>query len=152
VFGFDIFYQANNTAFSAGAMHRLWKETGKQLYRNLSHLFLANLFKNMALWSCEYGHGRSFPTFFSLFPLNNAPYIAVYEEQETVAAIHAYLATAGEEVMPAFSLLLAEFVRYAQNRLPYYYPPMLPEDMLSEEVKTGEIDPKLWIPLEDIQD
>ncbi len=152
VYGFDIFYQANNTAFSAGAMHRLWKETGKQLYRKLSQLFLANLFKNMALWSCEYGYGKNFPTFFSLFPLNDAPYIAVYEEQEAVAAVHAYLSTAGEEVTPAFSLLLAEFIRYAQHRLPYYYPPMLPEDMLSEEVKTGEIDPKLWIPLEDIQD
>ena len=38
------------------------------------------------------------------------------------------------------------------SRLPGYYPPLLPEDILSKEVKTGEIDPKLWIPVEDLQD
>lgn len=31
VLGFDVFYQANNTAFSAGAMLRLFKATGKEL-------------------------------------------------------------------------------------------------------------------------
>jgi len=38
------------------------------------------------------------------------------------------------------------------GRVAYYFPPMLPEDMLIDEVKTGEIDPKLWIALEDLHD
>jgi hypothetical protein len=38
------------------------------------------------------------------------------------------------------------------NRAPYYYPPMLPADMLSEEVKVGEVDRKLWVALEDLHD
>jgi hypothetical protein len=29
---------------------------------------------------------------------------------------------------------------------------MLPEDMIAEEIKTGEVQKKLWIPLEDIHD
>lgn len=62
-YGFDLFYQANNTSFSAGAMYRLWKETGNKLYRDLSNLFLANLFKNMGIWECSYGNGEYFPTF-----------------------------------------------------------------------------------------
>src|SRR5690606_2223614 len=46
VHGFDLFYQANNTAFSAGAMLRLWKETDEDVYLDLSFLLMANVFKN----------------------------------------------------------------------------------------------------------
>jgi hypothetical protein len=151
--GFNVFYQANNTMFSAKAMILLYNETKKELYRDLSYLFLANIFKNVALWECEYGYGKNFPTFFMLFPLNDAPYTAVYEEQESFAGIHEFLNYAqGIELLPAVQLLLAEFVRHAINRLIYYYPPMLPEDMLSKEIKTGELDPKVWVALEDIHD
>jgi hypothetical protein len=34
----------------------------------------------------------------------------------------------------------------------FYYPALLPEEMISQEPGTGEIDRKLWIPLEDIHD
>jgi hypothetical protein len=34
----------------------------------------------------------------------------------------------------------------------FYYPPNLPVEILAEKPRTGEIDPKLWIPLEDIYD
>jgi hypothetical protein len=152
-FGFDIFYQANNTAFSAGAMLRLWKITRKERYLKLSYLLLANLFKNLALWSCEYGYGKNFPTFFSIFPLNDAPYTAVYEEAEVFSAIHDYFKHAeGEELLPSFSIMMAEFIRYLITRAVYYYPPMLPAEMLEEEIKTGELDSKLWVPLEDMHD
>lgn len=152
-FGFDIFYQANNSAFSAGAMLRLYQETGDNLYLDLTYLYIANLFKNVSLWSCGYGYGSNFPTFFALYPLNDAPYTAVYEEQEAYSAIVDLLRRAGDvPLMPAVSLLLAEFVRYAISRSVYYYPPLLPKEMLAEERESGELDPKLWIPLEDMHD
>ncbi|MGY3212530.1 hypothetical protein [Mucilaginibacter sp. HD30] len=151
--GFNVFYQANNTMFSAKAMILLYKETKKELYRDLSYLFLANVFKNVSLWECQYGFGKNFPSFFQQFPLDDAPYTAVYEEQEVFSGVHELLNYAqGVELLPAVRLLLAEFVKHGINRMLYYYPPMLPEDMLVKEVKTGELDPKLWVALEDIHD
>jgi hypothetical protein len=151
--GFDLFYQANNTAFSAGALLRLSKITGNKLYKELSYLCLANVFKNVKLWECDYGYGKNFPSFFCLFPLNDAPYTAVYEEQEVFCALHDYLKHAeGEDLLPSLSLLLAEYIKYLVNRAIYYYPTMLPKEMLSNKVKIGEVDPKLWIALEDLHD
>jgi hypothetical protein len=151
--GFDVFYQANNTTFSAGALLRLYKITGNKLYLDLSYLCLAGVFKNVSLWDCNYGYGKHFPSFFSIFPLSDAPYTAAYEEQEVFSAMHDYLAHAeGIDILPSIRLLMAEFIRYMVDRAPYYYPPMLPKKMLSEKVKTGEVDDKLWIPLEDLHD
>ncbi|RYE14139.1 MAG: hypothetical protein EOP51_28635, partial [Sphingobacteriales bacterium] len=151
--GFELFYQANNTAFSAGAMLRLYKATKDENYLDLSYLCLANMFKNVQLWDCNYGHGKNFPKFFAMFPLNDAPYTAVYEEQEVFCAFHEYLRLAQDiEILSSVSLLVAEYIRYLVDRAVYYYPTMLPKEMLSEEVKIGEVDHKLWIALEDLQD
>lgn len=151
--GFELFYQANNTSFSAGALLQLYKITRKEVYRELSYLCLANVFKNVRLWDCNYGYGKNFPSFFALFPLNDAPYTAAYEEQEVFCAFHDYLRNAeGEEILPSLRLLLAEYIRFLVDRAVYYYPTMLPKAMLSEEVKTGEVDPNLWIALEDLHD
>jgi hypothetical protein len=49
--GFNMFYQANNVLFAAKVMLRLWKETGDELYRDLSYLCMANAFNNMWLWN-----------------------------------------------------------------------------------------------------
>jgi hypothetical protein len=151
--GFELFYQANNTSFSAGALLRLYKITKKEIYKELSYLCLANVFKNVRLWDCDYGYGKNFPSFFALFPLNDAPYTAVYEEQEVFCAFHDYLHHAeGQEILPSVRLLLAEYIRFLVERAVFYYPTMLPEEMLSEEVKTGEVDRNLWIALEDMHD
>jgi hypothetical protein len=151
--GFDMFYQANNTAFSAGALLRLYKITEKRDYLELSYLALANIFKNVQLWDCNYGYGKNLPTFFALFPLSNAPYTAVYEEQEAFCAFHDYLRHAEDvPIEPSVRLLMAEYCRHLVHRAVYYYPTMLPKEMLSDEVKTGEVDPDLWIALEDLQD
>jgi hypothetical protein len=151
--GFELFYQANNTAFSAGALLRLYKITKKQIYKELSYLCLANVFRNVRLWDCNYGYGKNFPSFFALFPLNDAPYTAVYEEQEVFCAFHDYLRHAeGEQIEPSVRLLMAEYIRFLVDRSVYYYPTMLPKDMLAEKVKTGEVDPNLWIALEDLHD
>jgi hypothetical protein len=152
---FDIFYQANNTAFSAGALMRLYKETNDELYLNLSYLCIASILKNVQLWDCQYGNAKHYPTFFAVFPLKDAPYTAAYEEQEVFAGVHTFLKEAeGVDILPSVRMLLAEFTKYIINRVSYYYPPRLPREVLAgkEEVKTGEIDPNLWIALEDLQD
>lgn len=151
--GFELFYQANNTAFSANAMLWLHKITNEPVYLNLSYLCLANVMRNFQLWECNYGYAQHFTTFFGIFPLNDAPYTAAYEEQEVFSAMHNYLIYAeGMDVLPSVSLLLAEFIRYIVQRAVYYYPPNLPKDVLSDEVKMGEVDPNLWIAIEDIHD
>jgi hypothetical protein len=151
--GFNVFYQANNTAFSAGALLRLYKITKKEIYKELSYMCLAGVFKNVHLWECNYGYGKNFPSFFALFPLNDAPYTAVYEEQEVFCALHDYLKHAeGLDILPSVSLLIAEYIRYLVSRAMFYYPPMLPKEMLKDKPKIGEVDPKLWIALEDLHD
>lgn len=151
--GFNLFYQANNTAFSAGALLRLHKITKKDIYLELSYLCLANIFKNVRLWDCNYGYGKHFPSFFAMFPLSDAPYTAVYEEQEIFCALHDYFYHAkGMDILPSARLLMAEYIRYLIDRAVYYYPPMLPAEMLQEKPKTGEVDKTLWIALEDLHD
>ena len=151
--GFELFYQANNTAFSAGALLRLYKITKKEVYKELSYLCLANVMQNTGLWDCNYGYGKNYPSFFRLFPLSDAPYTAAYEEEEVFCAFHDYLKHAdGLDILPSLRLLMAEYIRYLVDRAVYYYPPMLPKDMLSEKVKTGEVDPNLYIALEDLHD
>lgn len=150
---FDIFYQANNTAFTAGALVELYRETNDHKYLDLSYSCLAGIFKNVQLWDCRYGYGKNFPNFFSVFPLNDAPYTAAYEEFEVYAALHHYMeVTEGLEILPALKILIPEFIKYAVARLPYYYPALLPDDMIAEEIKTGEVQKNLWVPLEDIHD
>jgi len=151
--GFELFYQANNTAFSANAMLWLYKETKDQLYLELAYLCIANIFKNFQLWECNYGYAKNYATFFAMFPLNDAPYTAAYEEQEVFAAMHNFLLYAeDEEILPSLNLLIPEFIRYILDRAAYYYPPNLPQDMLSDEVTKGQVDKKLWIAIEDIHD
>ncbi|TDW52128.1 hypothetical protein EV144_101812 [Flavobacterium sp. 270] len=149
--GLNILYQANNTAFAAGALLELYKITNKKLYLNLSYTCLTGLFKNIQLYDCKYGYGKNYTNFFSIFPLNDAPYTAAYEELEVYAALSEYMSqTNGVAILPALKTLLPEFIKYAVGRIAYYYPTMLPKEMLSEEVKTGEIQANLWIPLEDL--
>ena len=152
-YGFDVFYQANNTAFAAGALLRLHKLTNKALYLDLSYMCLASIFRNTQLWDCNYGYGKNFPKFFAVYPLNDAPYTAAYEEQEVFCALHDYLKHAeGVDLLPSVRLLIAEFIRYLVDRAVYYYPAMLPKEMLEESPKMGEIATDLWIALEDLQD
>jgi len=151
--GFEMFYQANNTAFSAGAMLRLYKETKDEFYLNVSYVCLAGIIKNSQLWEGNYGNRKYYPTFFAVFPLNDAPYTAAYEESEVYGAIYYYLKEAeGIAILPSVQLLLAELIKHFANRLPYYYPGNLPQDVLSDEVKTGEVLKDTWIPIEDLAD
>ena len=151
--GFSSFYQANNTAYGAVALLKLFKQTRDQKYLKMSYVSLAGIFNNVQLWEMDYRHGKNFSTFFSVFPLKDAPYTAAYEEQEVYSALNEYLIEAqGLDILPAVSLLIAEFIKYIPSRIQAYYPPLLPKEMLSEEPRTGEIDPELWVAIEDLQD
>jgi hypothetical protein len=150
---FDIFYQANNTAFAAGALVELYKETKEKKYLELSYCCLAGIFRNVQIWDCNYGYGKNFPNFFSVFPLNDAPYTAAYEEFEVYTALNQYLQlTEGIAILPSLKILIPEFIKYLVSRLPFYYPSMLPQEMIADKTKTGEVQKNLWIPLEDIHD
>ena len=149
--GIEILYQANNTAFAAGALLELYKITQNKLYLDISYTCLAGLFKNVQLYDCKYGYGKNYTNFFSIFPLNDAPYTAAYEELEVYAALSEYFIQAKNvEILPSLKTLIPEFIKYAVNRIAYYYPPKLPKEMLSPEVKTGELQSDLWVPLEDL--
>jgi hypothetical protein len=67
--------------------------------------------------------------------------------------MHEYLHIAGGlDILSSITMLVAEYIRYLVFRAVYYYPPMLPKEMLKDKPKIGEVDPKLWIALEDLQD
>ncbi|WP_426485234.1 hypothetical protein [Flavobacterium sp. 2] len=149
--GFDIFYQANNTAFAANALLELFKITKEEIYLKTSYMCLAGIFKNMQIWDCQYGYGKNYKNYFAMFPLNDAPYTAAYEELEVYASLSQYMVQAKDvDILPGLRILIPEFVKYAITRISYYYPLLLPEDMISDEVKTGEIQRELWVPLEDL--
>eukprot|EP01037_Dinobryon_pediforme_P007475 gene7475-7539_t len=134
----------------AHLMLQAWELTGKK--RFLAEAKRAAL-KLKGLWDCNYGYGKNFTSFFALFPLNDAPYTAVYEEQEVFCAFHDYLRNAeGEDILPSLRLLIAEYIRFLVERAAYYYPTLLPAEMLSGEAKVGEVDASLWIALEDLHD
>ena len=119
----------------------------------MSYVSLAGIFNNVQLWEMNYGQGKNFSSFFGIFPLKDAPYTAAYEEQEVYAALNEYIMEAqGLDILPAVRLLIAEFIKYIPSRIQAYYPPLLPKEMLSQEPKTGEIDPNLWVAIEDLQD
>ncbi len=144
--GFNMMYQANSTIFSSGALLRLWRATGDELFLNLSFLTVANIFNNMWLWECDYGYARDYKTFFALFPLTDAPYTAVYEEIEAVAAFHDYLSYLGDSAPEWARVLIPEFIRVLMYKGSFYYPPVLPEEVIAQEPKTGEIDKRTLDP------
>jgi hypothetical protein len=151
-FGFDLAYQLNTTGFAAEAVLRLWKLTGKRRYLGLAELCMANIFDNMWLWQCDYGNARHYRTFFGLFPLRDAPYIAPYEELEAHAKFHEFLALGGEDIRPSLRLLIAEFQKYSLDRCWYFYPDALPAGVVGENPRNGRIECALSVPLEDLQD
>lgn len=148
--GFRLGYQFNNTSFGAAALLRLWRETGDELFHDLSLVCLANLVRVFWLWECKYGHGQHYSTFLGLPPLQDAVYLAIYEELEVLAAFHEYLRIAGDDADPAARLLLPEYCKYLIDRAWYHYPSELPIDVLAKKPRSGHLNRQLSIPLEDL--
>jgi hypothetical protein len=149
---FDYGYQMNTTAYGAEATLRLWLKTKDRKYLELSEMCLANIFDNMWLWRCDYGRAKYYRTFFGMFPLHDAPYLAAYEEVEMQAKFHEYVRMGGSDIRPSLRLLLAEYQKHSLDRCWFYYPDALPLDSLSDKVRNGRIERTLSIPLEDLQD
>lgn len=151
-YGFKLAYQMNTTGFAAEGMLRLWQMTGDRRFLELSEICMANLLDNMWLWRCEYGHALHYRTFFGLFPLHDAPYLAAYEELEAQAKFRSYLALGGDDVRPSLRLLLAEYQKYGLDRAWFYYPDALPVDAIAKQARNGAVRRALSVPLEDLQD
>ena len=151
-FGFALTYQTNTTGFAAEAALRLWKLTDDRRYFDLSMVALANVFDNMSLWHATYGNARWYSTYFGLYPLRGAPYIAAYEETEALAKFHEFLRLGGDDLPPSVTLLVSEFAKWLLSRGWHYYPGELPAQMLSDTPRNGTIRRELFIPLEDLQD
>jgi len=150
--GFGLSYQTNTTGFAAEAAARLWKKTGEARYYDLALIALANVFDNMALWESRYGNARHYSTYFGLYPLRGAPYIAAYEELEALAKFHELLAMAGDDLPKSVTLLASEFAKSLVSRGWNYYPGDLPAEALAPKARNGTVRRELAIPLEDLQD
>ncbi|MBV9332426.1 MAG: hypothetical protein JO146_00310 [Candidatus Eremiobacteraeota bacterium] len=150
--GFGIAYQMNTTGFAAEAMLKLYLLTGEKQYLGLSYLCLANVLDNARLWDCKVGAAKEYSTFFGIFPLPDAPYLAAYEELENAAKFREYLRLANDDVAPSVRLLLAEYCRYTLDRAWYFFPQHLPRQALSDSPKSGCMQRGLAIPVEDLRD
>ncbi|WP_128546222.1 hypothetical protein [Larkinella soli] len=148
--GFQLLYQTNNTIMSAVALARLWQVTGNRQYYDLSRVCVANVVARMWIWDCDYGNARYYNTFMGVAPLQNAEYIAAYEEAESFATVKTYLNLTVGDPSPAIHLLLSEYNKYLLHRGRFYFPSELPEKVISTEPREGHIRRDLTVPLEDI--
>lgn len=142
----------NTTGFAAEALLHLYLLTREEEYLDLSYLCLANVFDNLWLWNGDYGNAHGYETFFGMFPLPDAPYLAAYEELENAAKFREYLRLANDDVLPSVRLLLAEYCRFVLDRAWYYFPKHLPKTAVAEHVQNGRINRELAVPLEDLRE
>jgi hypothetical protein len=141
---FGVLYQTNNTVFGAVALARLWKTTGKTIYRDLSLVCIASALSHLWLWWL----GKDTLTWMGLPPLHDAPYIALYEEAEILAALQTWQSEMRETLPKSYALLIAEYQKHLLARGHFYFPPELPEELVVKEPKEGVLKPQLYIPLE----
>ncbi|MDB6071683.1 MAG: hypothetical protein JWL81_2854 [Verrucomicrobiales bacterium] len=141
---FGVLYQTNNTVVGAVALARLWRATGKLLYRDLSLVSLASTFSHLWLWSM----GADTRTYMGLPPLHDAPYLALYEEAEILAALQTLQAEMREELPASLAMLCAEYQKHLLQRGRFYFPSELPPELVTREPKEGVLIHGLHIPLE----
>lgn len=148
---FDLLYQANLTVWGAVACMRLWRITDDKGWLDQSYVYLAGLLHNCEIWESMIGHATHYSNFLGATCLHDAPYMAMYECFECFAGFEEYLANAGPELDPAARMLVSEYCRYALHRAEFYFPDMLPRDILHDgEQQSGKLDPTLSFPLEDL--
>jgi hypothetical protein len=147
---FELAYQANLTAWGAVAALKLWRMTGDEDFRQQSHVFLASFFHNSLIWESDLKTAKHFHNFLGVTCLHDAPYMAMYECYESMAAFDEYLAAAPEGIDRAARLLVTEYRRYALDRAWSYYPDALPPEALATDIRNGHIDRELSFPVEDL--
>ncbi len=147
---FDLNYQANLTAWGAAACIRLWRITNEKTYLALSYVYLASFFHNTQIWESEIGHAQHYSNFLAVTCLQDAPYMALYECFDSYAAFERFLDLGGPDLIPSAKMPVSEYCRYALHRGWFYYPDALPKEALATELRNGEIDRKLSLPVEDL--
>lgn len=141
---FGTLYQTNNTVFGAVALARLWRATGKTLYRDLGIVSIASTFSHLWLWNL----GKDTRTYMALPPLHDAPYVAFYEEAEILAGLQTWQSEMRGETPESFARLIAEYQKHLLMRARFYFPPELPPGMVAKKPKEGILKSRLHIPLE----
>jgi hypothetical protein len=150
--GFKLLYQTNNTIMSAIALTKLWKATANRRYLDLGTICVANVIARMWIWNGEFGFAKDgYDTFMGVAPLQDAEYVAAYEEHEFFAAVVNYLKTAAGEVPAGVDLILSEYAKYLLHRGRYYFCDELPAKAIAEKPKEGKIRRELFLPLEDLR-
>ena len=148
---FDLMYQANLTVWGAVACIRLWRITDDLGWLKQSYVYLAGFLHNCEIWESQIGHAPHYSNFLGATCLHDAPYMAMYECFECFKGFEEYLSNAGPELDPAARMLISEYCRYTLHRAEFYFPDMLPREILHQgEHQSGTIDPKLSFPLEDL--
>lgn len=148
---FNLMYQANLTVWGAVACMRLWRITEECDWLEQSYVYLAGFLHNCEIWESRIGHSEHYPNFLGATCLHDAPYMALYECFECFKGFEEYLANSGPELEPAARMLISEYCRYALHRAEFYFPDMLPRDILHDgEHQSGTLDPTLSFPLEDL--
>ena len=149
---FNVNYQANLTAWGAAACMRLWRITDNDVYLEQSYVYLASFFHNCEIWESEIELAAHYRNFMGATCLQDASYMAIYECFDSFAAFERYLDDSGPDLEPAARMLIAEYCKYALDRAWYYYPDVLPPEVLSPKQReaNGHIDRKLSFPLEDL--
>lgn len=147
---FNLNYQANLTAWGAAACLRLWRITNIERYREQSYVYLASFFHNSAIWESDIEHAAAYCNFLGVTCLQDAPYMAIYECFDSFCAFECYLRDSGPELEPAARMLISQYCRYALDRAWYYYPDVLPQDALAQDIRNGHIDRDLSFPVEDL--
>jgi hypothetical protein len=104
----------------------------------------------MWMWNARYGHGKSYDTFLGIAPLQDAPYLAAYEENEFLGSAVSYLKEAGQDLHPALAVLIPEYMKYLLHRARFFFCEELPSEAVCDKPKEGKIRPELFVPLEDI--
>jgi hypothetical protein len=149
--GFNLIYQANLSAWGAVAAVRMWRETGDSWFFRQAHVFIAGLFHNSEIWESRIKTAKFHKNFLGATCLHDAPYMAIYECFETVAAFDEYLEWAGDEIAPSARLMITEYRRYALDRAWFCYPDAQPEHAIAkDDIRNGHIDRALSFPLEDL--
>jgi len=149
---FNVNYQANLTAWGAAACMRLWRITNAPVYLEQSYVYLGSFFHNCEIWESQLELAVHYRNFLGATCLQDAPYMAIYECFESFAAFERYLDDSGPELDPAVRMLIAEYCKYALDRAWYYYPDVLPPEVISPKQResNGYVDRKLSFPLEDL--
>jgi hypothetical protein len=147
---FELEYQANLTAWGAAACARLWRVTGEDEFLQQSYVYLASFFHNSELWESEIEAAKHYSNFMGATALHDAPYMSMFECSDSFAALEAYLRDGGPQLDQAARTLVSEYCRYALHRAWFYYPEVLPEDIIATDIRNGHIDRKLSFPLEDL--